>query len=89
MKYLDKVEITEKYKRQSRFEGRKHIKYWQKVPFKSTGVVIGFRALTNGENYNGDFGETYYDAKEHFKVALVVFNQFKNPVYVPLDSIIV
>ena len=84
MKYLDKVKITEKYDRHWKTG---NVKYWRKLPFVSEGVIIGFRTLTNGINFNGDYGETYYEAKEHFKVAVVVFNQFKNPVYVPLESI--
>ncbi len=87
MNYLDRVVITEKYDRHWRFDGQKHIKYWRKKPLETTGVIIGFRTLTNGENHSDYCGETYYCAKEHFKVALVVFNQFKNPVYVPLNSI--
>ena len=87
MNYLDRVVITEKYDRHCKYDGRKHIKYWFKLPFKTEGVVIGFRTLTNGENHIGEYGETYYCAKEHFKVALIVFNQFKNPIYVPLNSI--
>jgi len=90
MKYLDKVNITERYKRAwSGYHDNKisNYKHWVKHSINVTGVIIGFRTLSNGVNHSGDYGETYYEAKEHFKVAVVVYSPNENPVYVPLDSI--
>ena len=62
--------------------------YWVPVIWENqkTGLLIGWRTLSNGEVAAGSYDEgAVYYPKEHFKVGLVVFDERTNPVYVPMD----
>lgn len=62
--------------------------YWVPNIWKEpkTGIFIGWRVLSNGEIESGSYDEAaVYHPKEHFKVALVVFNEKENPKYVPMN----
>ena len=64
--------------------------YWVPVIWKTPkkGLFIGHRLLSNGEIEHGSYDDgAIYHPKEHFKVGLVVFDERKNPVYVPLDML--
>jgi hypothetical protein len=55
--------------------------------YKFTGLLLGYRTLSNGDmEWFSDEGNRY-TPREHFKVALVSPNERENPVYVPLDKI--
>ena len=62
--------------------------YWVPVIWSTpkTGLLIGWRTLSNGEVSAGSYDEgATYHPKEYFKVGLVVFNEHTNPFYVPLN----
>ena len=64
--------------------------FWVPVIWKAPrkGLFIGYRFLSNGEIQPGSYDEgAIYHSKEHFKVALVVFNERINPIYVLLDML--
>lgn len=64
--------------------------FWVPVVWKAPrpGIFIGWRWLSNGEIEAGSYDEgPVYHSKERFKVALVIFNERQNPLYVPLDKL--
>jgi hypothetical protein len=96
MKFGDRVNISEKYKRvwgqrQCTYGGTPHNAYtkeWKRVPFVvDGGIFLGFRTLSDGWNdYEYEVGYVF-SAIESFKAALVCPSDRMNPVYVPLDKI--
>lgn len=63
--------------------------YWVPVVWKTpqSGILIGWRHLSDGEvDVSYDEGSQYYP-KKHFKVGLVVFNERQNPRYIPMNML--
>jgi len=70
---------------------QRYEKSWQVFGTRDRhGIFLGWRTLANGVSEYGTFEEpTTFSAKEHIKVALVSVSTTRNPIYVPLDKMIV
>jgi len=84
IKFGDQVLITKKYRRHKK-EGL--IKEYLPENFKSDGIFLGLRTITNGYSECWGNEPCYWMATESFRVGLVIINERENPVYVPIDSI--
>jgi hypothetical protein len=85
MKLGDKVTCTARYLRSRASEHRK----WYALSMRAReGMYIGTRTLANGiAEWEGEDEGMVFQAGEYFRVALVVFSERENPVYVPLAAI--
>ena len=82
-----KVKVTAVYRRAGTTRERKNRKYWRVNPIAPReGLYIGYRTLYNGYVEYDDYGGTFHP-QEHYKAALVVFNEREKPVLVPLAHI--
>ena len=82
----DRVTVKAQYTRQKRGPRRRWVAETQS---ERSAIFVGWRHLANGymENYDGSQGCAEWRPQETIKAALVVFNERKNPVYVPVDAI--
>lgn len=73
-----------------RFGGtyNKQRKLWEeKAITPRSGILIGYRNLSNGtREWESEVGYIY-TPEEHFRAALVVFSDRENPVYAPISAL--
>ena len=93
-KFGDRVRVTGILERKCRSKNvRPHggdlYKYWQAKPIPvKEGILIGYRTLPDGvREWVCDEEGYIFIPKEHYRVALVVFNERQNPVYVLLGDL--
>ena len=97
MKFGDKITVTSVLRRSTEHRLKKHYngversqryKIWKEVPItKRSGLLIGFRTLSNGFTFwEHDVGYIF-EKDKNFKAALVVFSERENPRFVPVSSI--
>ena len=58
---------------------------YQAIPCDKEGYYIGYRVVNNGlfvDVDEGTYCDSHYKPIEHYKVALIVFNERQNPVKV-------
>jgi hypothetical protein len=85
MKLGTRVTCTARYVRSRTHKHRN----WYAMSMKAReGMYIGTRTLANGTaEWEGEDEGMVFQADEYFRVALVVFSERENPVYVPLAAI--
>jgi len=96
LKFGQRCEITAKLVRKSKTRIIKNssgrtvdttFKYWGTVPFHYHHCLfLGTRTLKNGEITWDDEGWVF-EAKEHFKAAVVCPGPNSSPIYVPTDAV--
>jgi len=90
LRFGDVVIVKGGLDRKFRVRTPKNIKEWDRYEFKQprTGILIGFRTLTNGTITYGSYDEpTEYRPTEHFKAALVALGPRTKPILVRLEDI--
>ena len=88
MKLGDRVTVTRVLKRMAEGNNKK---YWQRRKIvHRQGLLIGIRTLSDGiRRWDGyEDGGWSYEAKDHFKAAMVVFSLKEKPVFVDLQDLI-
>ena len=85
--FLDQVTITARLTRSrngSKWRHRNSTNEWNAAPYLKpvSGVVIGWRRLTNGTAGETATGAWQYTQNKSITALLVVFDGTKNPVYV-------
>ena len=70
----------------NRYPSTYKYKYWELVPFKRDGIIIGLRTLRNGSSIYEPYEGWYFDAEEYIPAIIVAFSMKENPVYIPLDK---
>ena len=84
MKMGDRVVITERYRKT---RSGKYGVTQKRIPFGKEGLFIGQRTIKEGwREFDSESG-WYFVPKNHIRVALVVYSENENPVYVPLDAV--
>jgi hypothetical protein len=97
-KFGEKVNVTGKLQRSWTHKADRHFpqtasmklwRIWEAKPItQREGIVIGFRTLYNGiKDWIGEEEGYCFIQMEHFKAALVVFNERENPVYCLLGDL--
>jgi hypothetical protein len=84
----DRVEVTSIYEREQSGTYYWVDKEWKEYVIKPrVGIYIGWRILQDGtRGYDPEEGYNW-EAKKHFKAAVVVFNERQNPIYVPIGAL--
>lgn len=86
------VSITSKMVRMSKYnrDSRGVEKYWEIRNFKQTrtGILLGFRTISNGRVVHDYEDGNYFVPKEYYRVALVCLNKHENPIYVSKGDVI-
>lgn len=92
LEFGDIVSIRAKLTRSYRWDGSSNLKEWTRWTFahgnRETGILIGFRTLSDGEVIWGQRDEqTSYKPKKYFKAALVVTDERSKPVLCLLKDV--
>ena len=93
MNFGDKVVVTGVLKRRAECRGHGYTaitwKLWEPKPITPCdGNLIGFRTLVDGtRDWIGDDEGYRFEPYTYHRVALVVFNERENPVYVKMEDL--
>ncbi len=90
---MDKTELMGKWVKVSKQFLRTEypVKNYFEMPIKSTGWIVGFRTIQNGQmidEYDGVHGDggSYWKPTGYIKCALIATDPCQNPLKVPLDG---
>ena len=61
--------------------------YWNRVPYRTDGIFLGIRYLREGTRHLENEVGYYFECIGSFKAALVSPGARRNPIYVPLDAV--
>lgn len=87
--YLKRVCEYRQRRMYSGLEKKQPYKLWKEVPITDReGLFLGFRTLSNGFIFWESEVGYIFESDKSFRVALVIFSERENPIYVPLQSII-
>lgn len=86
----DRVKVTATLvRRQQYVKAGVTRKFWKSetLPAPRTGLLIGWRTISDGERMYEDEVGYVYEPQERQRAALVVFNERARPVLVPIDAL--
>lgn len=90
LKFGDVVFVPHMLKRTTAKRGGANWKEWMKITFpkNKTGILIGFRTLSDGLILYGSWDEpTSFHGKEFFRAALVALDAKTKPILVRLEDV--